>query len=357
MNEMEIRDKFLAGNRAKIKLAWFATIAVVVATAVFSFYFFAEAEAPRRDWVIDSAGILSDATIAHINERNNVLRDEMGTEFLVVVERDSSNNRNLGRRADNLFSQHNVSENGMLLIMAVPESQSGIGGFISGIVDSIAGGRYAYWLRLGRNADDTLDHRIERDFADAFFAYYDAGNFNMAIRSMVDNIYYNHFGGADLASIPAPSTPGMSTEIYAPGIQFVSVAAIIILALFMIMIFSRRRRVHTPFRVYRSPRWFGFGGHRRMRGFGTGFGMGMGAGMMMSNRNNRNRNMRGGGFGGSSRTGGGGGSGRSGGSSRGSGFGSSSGRSGGSSRGGGFGGSRGGGMSRGGGSRGGGRRR
>jgi len=71
MNEMEIRNKFLKGNRAKLRLAWTITIAVIIFTVIFSFSFSGEQDnGQNRGRVIDSAGILSDATIDRINEQN-----------------------------------------------------------------------------------------------------------------------------------------------------------------------------------------------------------------------------------------------------------------------------------------------
>ena len=363
MNEMEIRNKFLKGNRAKIKLAWTATIAAIIFIVIFSFINGGN-NTHTQDWVIDGAEILSDATIASINEKCGILYAEKGTEFLVVVEKDSGNNRNLEKRAKDLFEKNNVSSNGILLIMAVPAESSGIGAFIDGFLDALLGGRSAYHVHFGRNADDTLDHKLER-FDGEFFGFYDAGMYNMAVSSMVDNIYYNHFGGRELLDNTAHSIAPtyVPYDAGAAVVPFLSTVSIIILVVLLIMVFSRKRRVYTPRRVYRSRSWFG-----------PGFGLGMGAGMLMNSQRTRNthryktvtRNSRGGtggSFGGFSSSGRSGGSsrsssGRTGGSSRGGGF-SSSGRSGGSSRSGGFGGSgRSGGSSRGGGvSRGGGRRR
>ena len=363
INEAEIRDKFLRGNRAKLNFTWFMVIALIIATTIFSFRIFEETFV-RDGWVVDGAGVLSDATIAHINERNMALRESGAGEIFVVVEQDSSNNRNLANRADRLFNEHNISDNGMLLLVSVERTApTGIGAAIIGFVDNILGGRDAYFMRLGRNVEDySLDNHIQFDgvFGSEFLRFYNSNppNYNLAVRSMVDNVYYSHFDGAniDLSGISAAPIPhgGMFTGVYLGGLyNFITVVAIVILVLFIVMVLSRRRRVHMmPRRVYRSPRWFGMGhmgmggfGRRRRRShmssFGMGLGMGMGMSHMRNNRNNRNNNRRppsGGGFGG-----GFGSSGRSGGGSRSGGFGGGIGRSGGGSRGGGFGGSRGGG--------------
>ena len=376
INEAEIRDRFLRGNKLKLNFAWAMVIALIIATTIFSFHIFQESFS-RDGWVVDSAGVLSDATIAHINERNTALRESGAGEIFVVVEQDSSNNRNLANRADRLFNDHNISDNGMLLLVSVERTATGIGAAIGGFIDSILGGREAYFLRIGRNVEDySLDNHIQSHgaFGSEFLRYYNAGNYNMAVRSMVNNVYYSHFDGANIVLSGIPSAPiphgGMFTAVYLDGLyNFITVAAVVILVLFIIMVLSRRRRVHMmPRRVYRSPRWFGMGhmgmggfGRRRRRShmssFGMGFGMGMGMSHMRNNRNNRNNNRRppsgggfGGGFGGGvgrsgggSRGGGFGSSGRSGGGSRSGGFGGGIGRSGGGSRGGGFGGSRGGG--------------
>ena len=359
MNEMEIKDKFLRGNRFKMSLAWVVTVALVIFTIVFSFRFFREDVRGRDGWVIDNDRILRQTTIDEINAMNRALRESgRDAEILVVVERDSRANRNLPRRAENLFSTHSVSENGLLLIMAVPDSSTGIGSLISGIVDDVMGGRYDYAYAAGRGIPRSLDERITGEFASAFVAYYDAGNYDAAILSMFGNIFnYSHFGGGGLAAAPvvpqAPQTHAAGMSFVYDYSRFLSPAAVIILVFFIVMILGRRRRVRAPFRVYRSPRWFGGGRRGGMSGFGglgLGLGMGMGMSRMMSGRNNR-RAPRSGGLGG--------GSFRSGGSGRGGGFGggSSSPRSGGSFRSGGSSGRSGGGFRGGGSSRGGGRRR
>jgi uncharacterized membrane protein YgcG len=361
MNEMEIRNKFLKGNRFKINIAWLITIALVVCTIIFSFIFGGNSgdmfQTSTERWVHDNDGLLSDATLSEILAKNNRLLLEVNNkpEIVVAIEKDSSKNKNLPKRAEDLFKEYKVSDYGMLFIVAVPDnSQSGIGAAINEFIDDLLGTpRYSYSYCLGRNVDYLLGDRIELEYEDAFFDYYKAGNYNDAVLSMFNNLY-NDFGGQHGLSANAGSAAaephsegflGAVHESRASGM--VSIIAIIILALFMIFIFSRRRRPYVPHRVYRSPRWFGFG-------LGMGMGMGrryrrppMGGGFGGSFFNSSPGNRTGGGsrssgFGNSGRTGGGfrggSGSGRSGGGFRG---GSGSGRSGGGFRGGG--GSRGGG--------------
>lgn len=322
MNEMEIRDKFLRGNKLKINLAWVVTIAVVIAAVIFSFNFFREVPAVRNEWVVDNDGILRDATIGHINDRNRALRDSgVSAEIVVVVEENHSRNRNLGRRAENLFAEHGVSDHGLLIVMVTPDRSPGIVANIRGFIDDLLGTQlYDYYILPGRNFINS--HRISTDFEASFGAYYVGGDYNAAVLSIFDGIYYNHLGGGEISAghSPEPQVAGRNADVFTSfDTSAISVIAMVMLVLFMIVILSRRRGVHMmPRRVYRSPRWFGFGG--RGMGMGRGFGrrrsgmgsFGMGLGMGMSRMANRNRNNRrppsGGGFGGSSsgRSGGGG---------------------------------------------------
>jgi hypothetical protein len=387
MNEMDIKSKFLRGNRFKLSVAWIITITAVIFTIIFSFRVFGSSDAIRNGWVYDSGQILSNATIESINAKNDVLYKATGAEIVVVAEKDDSKNRNLVKRSEDLFKQHNLGDNGVLFIIAVPDnSNSGFGAAIGNFFGDLFGGaRSSYAYQVGRDIPHTLDTMIERNFEADFMIAYNDGDFNAAVLSMFDNMY-NYLGSShglnasDSHTANNTAYAGETSMSSSMNFSFISTISIIVLVIFMVMIFSRRRRTHSPHRIYRSPSWFGgrgygYNGYGRGRRRGSsglfGFGMGYGLGRMSGSRNNnRPRNnsgsfFNGSGSGGSSSRGGGGGN-RSGGSGFG-GFGSGSSGSrpgGGGSRGGsggfrggssgsrgGGGGSRSGGSSRGGGGR------
>ncbi|MCL2099127.1 MAG: TPM domain-containing protein [Oscillospiraceae bacterium] len=266
MNEAEIRNKFLAGNKLKIKTAWIAVMALVVITAVFSFDYFKEPDNGYKENVYNDDGILSDTAIEKIEGGNRVLYDAgISGEIVVVAEKNSGGNRNLPKRAEELFKKYKVSENGVLIIMSVPTGKSsGIKAAISGFLDDLLGRRYRYSYFPGRNVDYALAGKVENDFEPAFNERYENGDYNGAVLSMFGSIF-DYFAAENGLELPEPDA-----AVYAAGelnktessFSPVSVIGMVILLIFIISIFGRKSGKKEPYsaphRVYKSPGWFGY---------------------------------------------------------------------------------------------------
>lgn len=321
MNENEIRDKYLRGNKAKLNIAKIATVCLMIAAVLLSVYTGGSSETNLKNRVYDNDKILSDATINAINGKNDSLSRATGAEIVVVVEKDSSKNKDLPKRAEKLFKDYKVSDNGLLFIVAVPKetqkalntansstetaesttSDSKINRIINDIADAVESAgeaisgifsenKYAYAYSIGRNVDYSLDEKLDGIFADNFDSYYNSGNYNAAVLNTFNAFYdyFNNYYGAGLSGSTAygdtPEIPERPERPLVPdypdynnsyannannyeintGVGMVrifaimQVAGIFLFVMFLIFVFSRRRGP-TVRRVYRSPFWFGLG--------------------------------------------------------------------------------------------------
>ena len=332
MNEDAIREKYLKGNKAKLQTAKIATAFMIIAALFISWFVLDAPKGTAKGWVYDKDGVLSDATVNAVNNKNDYLFDRTGAEVVVVVEKDSGKNTDLVKRAEKLFKDYKVSDSGVLFIMSVYPSDTTSGGVVGEWVNSLVGavegifgtgGNYTYAYRIGRNVPYSLDDRIDDIFEDNFYEAYDAGNYNAAVLDTFNafagyfeqeyNLTPGNTAYAGSVNNQSDSNGGFAIrttiQIINIGIIFFVLAgAIIIVGAF------NRRSYGRPRRVYRKSSWFGPG---------LGFGLGWGLGRSVYRNNNRpyskknnawgpgsfksnSSNPRSGGGGGSPRSGGGG---------------------------------------------------
>ncbi|MCL2771902.1 MAG: TPM domain-containing protein [Oscillospiraceae bacterium] len=282
MNEQQIKDKYIRGNKIKLNIAKIATVIMIIAAVLLSVFVLSNSSVKAKSsWVYDKSKILSDSTINTINSKNGDLYKTSGAEIVVVVEKDSSSNKDLPKRAEKLFKDYKVGDNGILFVTAIPDEKSGIGKAIGDAIDSIFGStRYSYAYYIGRNVDYSLDSQIDSIFSDNFQSDYNSGNYNGAVLNTF-NALYDYFANNNAGTTYSTANAGYTTyhnNSYgypsAPNYNYVTVShfggyglfailptlMVIAFIVFIIYIFTRRRGPGAR-RVYRSgsPFWFGLG--------------------------------------------------------------------------------------------------
>ena len=273
-----IKEKYLKGNKAKLTMAKIATAVMIITALMFSQFSGAPLlNMKPGNWVHDKAGVLSDATINAINQHNAALSSLTGAEIVVAVEK--RNDRDLIRRAEKLFKDYKVSDNGILFLVsasgnasvpnkpdrpdkpdkpsknAVEEWAESIGEFFSNL---FGGDRYSYAYYIGRNVDYSIREQIEGIFENNFYENYAAANYNAAVLDTFDAFLkyfegYHNISASDHANTAiANSSPSFFTLTR----SVLGVVVILGLALILVGIFSGRKNKKVQ-RVYRSPSWFG----------------------------------------------------------------------------------------------------
>ena len=191
INENAVKEKYLRLNKVKLQAAKIAAILMIITALIFAWVF---SDAPVKKWVYDNYdknGILSDDTVKYINDKNSVLFSEKEKEIVVVIEKENGENKNLTKRAEKLFRDYNVSSDGILFIISVPEKTSSSKNFFDSIVDwaSNLGGAIEHRaFCTGKNAvglDDKIDGILEKylngseNYTAASKDYYNAAVINI----------------------------------------------------------------------------------------------------------------------------------------------------------------------------------
>lgn len=305
-----------------------------------------------EDYVVDSAGVLSDAVENDVNALGSIMADEIDAEILVATVEYIDDGKYADEMASELMDRWEVSTKGMLLLFATQEPRC--------------------WLGVGEDiVGQWSDSQVEQYLDDYFYPDFDAGNYDDAVFTLVEALAVWYEGaynvnlitgvgtadgagqGADQGYYNEPQPSGGSSAWI-----WVVLILVVVIAVLAVMVSRDRRRyagyyssIGAPMPRYRP--WFIFWGprpHRHWRrsprgprggprgpmgGGGAGPRPGGGAGGTRSGGSRSGGSFGSGGFGGS----------RGGGSFGSGGFGGGVGGSrGGGSRGGGFGGgSRGGG--------------
>jgi uncharacterized membrane protein YgcG len=269
INENAIKEKYLRGNKTKLTLAKIATALMIAAAILLSRQFFPDmlTAGNAKNWIHDTDKILNTAITGAINNR---VVQTGGTEIVFVVERDKNND--LVKRAENLFRNHRVNDNGILLLIAIPEEVSPPRNFIEEwgrnvgeFFESLFGnGRYPYASAVGRNVPDPhlikseIENIIARDFQESYIA----GNYNAAVLNTF-NAFLDYFGYEGV-SLPDPGEnqafepTATATSLIPNGIpSMLGVVAILGGAMILVGIFSGKKYKSKIRRVYRNPSWFG----------------------------------------------------------------------------------------------------
>ena len=268
MNEDAIKEKFLRGNNAKLKAAKIAAAAMIITALILSSLLFG-ASGSQSKWVYDGDDILSDATIAAINNRNEALYGATGekAEIVVVVERESGKNRDLPKRAEKLFKDYGVSSDGMLFIVSVPENAApaknafeqwgrDVGEFFGGL---FGGDRDSHACFIGKNVDHSLSVKKEEIFANYFNVSYSAADYNVAVLDTFNAFLgeFEKYFDVNTVELTAYSN---SPSLLSRAMKTISTAAVIIVGLFAAIliigaIFGRNKNYGVK-RVYKRVSWF-----------------------------------------------------------------------------------------------------
>jgi hypothetical protein len=279
MTEDAIKEKYLRANTLKLQLAKVVAVAMIITALFLSWYVLDPPVKFPAKTVYDEAEVLSDATIKAINQKNAALYELTGkrAQVFVVVEKEKSNYKDLKKQADKLFKSYEVSDEGILFVVAPPsntDADSGnfiaeIGGAIGEFFDDLFGeGRQPYAYHKGRNLDYISDNIIENAFANGFMIDYNVGadNFNAAVLNTFNILagYYEKYYKIDIPEVPpvppAPPVPPLpedspiksNTNIIATvfGIAFLFVIIFVILSSFT------KKNNSGASRVYRKQIWF-----------------------------------------------------------------------------------------------------
>lgn len=76
---------------------------------------------PKGSYTLDQAGVLSEKTKDYITERNYNLEDNCGGAQIFVAVLSSIGSMKIESRAEELFKENNLGDNGVLLLMAIGE--------------------------------------------------------------------------------------------------------------------------------------------------------------------------------------------------------------------------------------------
>ena len=269
INEDAVKEKYLRGNNAKIKAAKIAAAAMIITALILSRSLFGAAGTQTKIWAYDADEILSESTIDAINAKSSALYNatDEKAEIVVVVEKESGKNRELYKRAEKLFKDYDVSGDGMLFIIAVPEKEAppknffeewgkGVGEFFGNL---FGGDRYSYAYFMGRNVDHSLSVKKDEIFANYFNASYAAEDYNAAVLDTF-NAFVGEFERYFNVNASEPAAyAGKQPPLY-QIMKTVSAGVVLMVILFaailvMGALFGRKRNYGVK-RVYKKFSWF-----------------------------------------------------------------------------------------------------
>jgi len=269
MTEDAIKEKYLRGNKAKLNAAKLAAIAMVAAALILSVIFFGADE--TKSWVYDKDEVLSESTVDKINQKSAALYGATGEKAEIVVVVEVGGERDLTKKAEKLFKEHKVGNDGMLFVVSVPQNASSekgavgewaenmaenIGGFFGGLF----GNNLPYAYFMGRNVDYSLVNAAEGIFNDNFKELYEACDYNAAVVNTFDAFYSgfeNLYGtdGYDFDSAENVKEPDDATPARAI-FAWIIIPLIIIFAAEALFraVFSKKNAGAA--RVYKNFSWF-----------------------------------------------------------------------------------------------------
>jgi len=269
MDEVAVKEKYLRGNNAKLKAAKIAAAAMIVTALILSRFLFGVSETEQRTWAYDKNDVLKDSTIKTINDKNSELYNatDEKAEIVVVVERESGQNRDLFKRAEKLFKDYGVGSDGMLFIVSVPEAAApaknifeewgrNVGEYFGNL---FGGERYSRACFMGKNVDHSVSSKKDEIFAAHFDAGYAAEDYNAAVLDTFNAFYgefekYHNVSVSDLPAYTEKPSP------FYPAMKIISGGALIVVILFAAAlliraIFGRGKNYGTK-RVYKKSSWF-----------------------------------------------------------------------------------------------------
>jgi len=269
MDEVAIKEKYLRGNNAKLKAAKIAAAAMIVTALILSRFLFGASETEHRIWLYDKNDVLKDSTIETINDKNSALysaTDEKA-EIVVVVERESGQNRDLFKRAEKLFKDYGVGSGGMLIIVSVPEAAApaknifeewgrGVGEYFGNL---FGGERISYACFMGKNVDHSVSSKKDEIFEAYFSSSYAAEDYNAAVLDTFNAFYgeFEKYHNVSASDLPAYAE---KPSLFYPVVSVISKCVLVIVILFAAAlliraIFGRGKNYGTK-RVYKKSSWF-----------------------------------------------------------------------------------------------------
>ena len=272
--EEAAKANYIKSNREKLQIAKLLTVAMIIVALLMSFFVF-ESPAPLRQWVYDNDNILNDATINVINYKNSELQAITGSEVVVVVEEASGKNKDVDKRAGQLFKNYKVDDKGILILMVVPavrdnnksnvsaleEWGASIGESIGEFFGSIFGVEESYYgYRSGRNVDFSLETMLQDNgvFSGEFTENYNAGNYNAALLNAFNAViaYFENYYDLGLESSYVLSEIDPPQVVSSAGYSLFTII-IAILILMLVLIFSGRKKARRLNNINNSRSFFG----------------------------------------------------------------------------------------------------
>jgi len=279
MSEGAIQEKYLRANAAKLKTSKILTVLMIIAALAISWrgsdfsFFVKNTNKNTSVTVYDNAEVLTDSAVNIINARNQILSEKTGgkeVKIVVVTEKDRSSYNDLKKRADKLFKDYQVSDNGMLFIVSIYESDGWWDAVLDGIDDLVGGGTQPYAYHKGRNLNEFYDSEIKGVFRDNFingkeyndleykyktYNYSDAvlDAFN-ALADRLDDYY-----GVNSKMPDAFEIIEIDRAAGSPSGAYVAVAGVIFLfgILFIVLGLVIKKNNPAASKVYKKPFWFG----------------------------------------------------------------------------------------------------
>jgi len=269
MDENAIKEKYLRGNNAKLKAAKIAAAAMIITALILSRFLFGASETEHRTWLYDKNDVLKDSTIETINNKNSALYSATGekAEIVVVVERESGQNRDLFKRAEKLFKDYGVGSDGMLIIVSVPEAAApaknvfeewgrNVGEYFGNL---FGGERISYAYFMGKNVDHSISSKKDGIFETYFNSSYGAEDYNAAVLNTFNAFYGEFENYHDVFSSDLTAYTGKPSPFY-PIVNVISTSVLIVVILFaaalIIRAVSGRGKKYGVKRVYKKSSWF-----------------------------------------------------------------------------------------------------
>jgi len=229
---------------------------------------------PPNRAVLDTANLLSPATIDHLFNGNNQLGYDTGGEVLFYTRNFVPLGESIHEYALEVFNNwslgHREFNNGILVMIAAQEADN------------------SHWVTVGDGIAHYFTAATIEGYLDTYFReYFTAGDYDMAVMSLFNalsnSIYRLHGQMAGTAvGQPHATAPGYQT-LPAEPTTWGSMIPAVIIVIIVLSIFSRATRGRGGMMGPMMPRRRGFGGFfggmligRAMRGGRPGGGMGGG---------------------------------------------------------------------------------
>jgi len=269
MTEADIKEKYLKLNTTKLQLAKIAAVLMIIAALFISWHGYdlkSSVKNPSKT-VYDNVPVLSDGTLKAIESRNAAfyeLTGDKNARIFVVVEKDRSSYNDLQKKADKLFKDYKVGDNGILFVVTIYESNGWLDDILDSIDDLVGGGTQRYAYHKGRNLNELKDGQIINIFRNNLVNggeyKYKPDNYDDAILNTF-NVLADNFDliyGTDSKNYKHIEIPADETDEPSSAVFPVILGVIILLGGLLVILGILTKRANPGVsKVYKRPFWFG----------------------------------------------------------------------------------------------------